>query len=87
MDDLKLNLTDDERYRPFALIRRLLTEQGFAHWRKYAVAFVFMAISAACTALSAYLIGDVINQTYVNHNLTGVIVLGSVTAALFAAKG
>jgi ATP-binding cassette subfamily B protein len=87
MDDLKLNLTDDERYRPFALIRRLLTEQGFAHWRKYAVAFVFMAISAACTALSAYLIGDVINQTYVNHNLTGVIILGSVTAALFAAKG
>ncbi len=87
MDDLKLNLTDDERYRPFALIRRLLTEQGFAHWRKYAVAFVFMAISAACTALSAYLIGDVINQTYVNHNLTGVIVLGTVTAALFAAKG
>jgi ATP-binding cassette subfamily B protein len=87
MDDLKLNLTDDERYRPFALIRRLLTEQGFAHWRKYAVAFVFMAISAACTALSAYLIGDVINQTYVNHNLTGVIILGSVTAVLFAAKG
>jgi ATP-binding cassette subfamily B protein len=87
MDDLTLNLTDDERYRPFALIRRLLTEQGFAHWRKYAVAFVFMAISAACTALSAYLIGDVINKTYVNHDLTSVIILGTITAALFAAKG
>ena len=63
---------DDERYRPMALIRRLLSEQGFVHWRKYAVAFVLMAVSAACTALSAYLIGDVINQAYVNHNLTGI---------------
>ena len=65
----------------------MLTEQGLVHWRKYAVAFVLMAVSAACTALSAYLIGDVINQTYVNHNLTGVVVLGGITAALFAAKG
>ena len=78
---------DDERYRPIALIRRLLTEQGVVHWRKYAVAFVLMAISAACTALSAYLIGDVINQAYVNHNLTGILILGGITAALFTIKG
>jgi len=78
---------DDERYRPIALIRRLLTEQGFVHWRKYAVAFVLMAVSAACTALSAYLIGDVINQAYVNHNLTGILILGGITAALFTIKG
>ncbi len=87
MNDHIVKSADDERYRPSALIRRLLTQQGLVHWRKYAVAFVMMAISAACTALSAYLIGDVINQTYINHNLTGVIVLGSITAALFAAKG
>jgi len=78
---------DDERYRPTALVKRLLTEQGLVHWRKYAVAFVLMAVSAGCTALSAYLIGDVINQTYVNRNLTGVVVLGAITAGLFAAKG
>ncbi len=87
MNDLTLKSADDERYRPTALIRRLLTEQGLVHWRKYAVAFVLMAISAACTALSAYVIGAVINQAYVNQNLAGVIVLGSITAALFAAKG
>jgi subfamily B ATP-binding cassette protein MsbA len=78
---------DDERYRPAALVRRLLTEQGFSHWRRYAVAFVLMAISAACTALSAYLIGDVINQAYVNHNLPGIVILGFITAALFTLKG
>jgi ATP-binding cassette subfamily B protein len=79
--------SDEERYGTFALIRRLLTEQGFVHWRKYAFAFTLMAISAGCTALSAYLIGDVINQAYVNKNLRGIIILGGITAALFATKG
>jgi subfamily B ATP-binding cassette protein MsbA len=87
MTDHNLPSADDERYRATTLIRRLLTEQGFAHWRKYAMAFVLMAISAGCTAFSAYLIGDVINQAYVNHNLAGIITLGGVTVVLFATKG
>ncbi|HEY1311578.1 MAG TPA: ABC transporter transmembrane domain-containing protein, partial [Pseudolabrys sp.] len=87
MNQQILPSANDERYSAYALIRRLLTEQGLVHWRRYAIAFILMAISAGCTAMSAYLIGDVINQTYVNHNLTGVIILGTVTAALFAAKG
>jgi len=87
MNDLTSKSADDERYRPTALIRRLLTEQGLVHWRKYAVAFVLMALSAACTALSAYLIGDVINQAYVNKNLPGIVILGGITAALFTVKG
>src|SRR5471032_2504680 len=87
MNDLTSKSADDERYRPTALIKRLLTEQGLVHWRKYAVAFVMMAVSAGCTAMSAYLIGHVIDQTYVNHNLTGVVVLGSIIAVLFATKG
>jgi ATP-binding cassette subfamily B protein len=87
MNDHTLPSADDERYGTFALIRRLLAEQGFVHWRKYAVAFTLMAISAGCTALSAYLIGDVINQAYVNHNLAGIFILGGVTAALFTVKG
>ncbi|HEX3440615.1 MAG TPA: ABC transporter ATP-binding protein [Pseudolabrys sp.] len=78
---------DDPRYAATVLIRRLLLDQGMAHWRKYAVAFTLMAISAGCTALSAYLIGDVINQAYVNHNLAGIVMLGGVTVALFTVKG
>src|SRR5476649_798855 len=87
MNDHTLTSADDERYRPSALIRRLLADKGFVHWRKYAVAFTLMAISASCTALSAYLIGDVINQAYVNKNLTGIVILGGITAALFTVKG
>jgi subfamily B ATP-binding cassette protein MsbA len=87
MNDHILPATDDERYGTFALIRRLLAEQGFVHWRKYAVAFTLMAISAGCTAFSAYLIGDVVNEGYVSKNLTTIFILGGVTVALFALKG
>ena len=87
MNNYILKSPDEERYRPTALIRRLLSEQGFVHWRKYAVAFTLMAVSAACTALSAYLIGNVINQAYVNRSLAGIIILGGITAALFTIKG
>lgn len=87
MNDHKLPSAADERYGSFALIRRLLTEQGLVHWPKYVGAFALMAVAAGCTALSAYLIGDVINQAYVNRNLRGIVTLGIITAALFAIKG
>jgi ATP-binding cassette, subfamily B, bacterial MsbA len=87
MNEHSLPTADDDRYRAFALIRRLLTEQGLVHWRKYAVAFVLMAVAAGCTAFSAYLIGDVINQAYVNRSLRGIITIGVITVVLFACKG
>jgi ATP-binding cassette subfamily B protein len=70
-----------------ALIRRLLTEQAFGQWRRYAVAFLLMALAAGMTALGAYLIGDVINAAYVDKNLKGIIVLAIVTAVIFMIKG
>src|SRR5512146_477749 len=87
MNDHTVPSADDERYRPAKLVRRLLTEQGLVHWRKYAFAFVLMAIAAASTAFSAYLIGDVINQAYVHRNLPGIFFLGGVTVVLFTVKG
>ena len=77
----------EERYGALPLIRRLLTEQGLVHWRKYAIAFTLMAVAAGCTAFSAYLIGDVINQAYVNRSLPGIIVIGAITVVLFSMKG
>ena len=38
-----------------------------------------MAIAAACTALTAYLLGDVINQAYVHKNFHGILLLGGIT--------
>src|SRR5512146_1747230 len=85
MNTQPLPATDD--LGAVALIKRLVTEQGLVHWRKYAVAFVLMAVSAGCTAFSAYLIGNVINEAYVNKSLAGIFILGGVTVALFATKG
>ncbi len=79
-------ITDDP-YGAAALIRRLVTEQGIAYWRRYLVAFGLMAIVAASTALSAWLLGEVINAAYVARDFHSIVLLSLVTMVLFAAKG
>ena len=87
MNEQTLPSAGDTPYGAASLIRRLLAEQGVVHWRRYAVALALMAISAGCTALSAYLIGNVINEAYVNRSLPGILILGGVTVVLFTTKG
>ncbi len=87
MNEHILPAAEDARYGAYVLVRRLLTEQGLTHWRKYLVAFVLMAVAAGATAASAYLIGTVINEAYISHNFPGIVILGGVTVALFASKG
>ena len=69
-----------------SLVRRLLLEQAFGQWKRYALAFALMAVAAGATALSAYLIGNVINAAYVDKNLPGIFWLALGTAALFMMK-
>jgi ATP-binding cassette, subfamily B, bacterial MsbA len=69
------------------LIRRLLVEHGQRQWRRYAIAFALMAVGAACTALSAYLIGDVINAAYVHHDFRLIFILSGIAVLIFAVKG
>jgi ATP-binding cassette subfamily B protein len=69
------------------LIRRLLAEQGLKYWKRYAVALALMGIVAACTALSAYLVGTIVNEAYVSHNFAGVVAIAAVSALLFMVKG
>ncbi len=87
MNDHILPASEDARYGAYVLVRRLLLEQGMPHWRRYLIAFVLMGVSAAATAASAYLIGTVINEAYINRNFPGIVFLGGVTVALFASKG
>ena len=70
-----------------ALVRRLLVEQGWQHKQRYAFAFALMGISAGCTAVSAYLIGDIVNQAYIHKNFTGIVAIGVLTVLLFSLKG
>ena len=82
----KLNSLLADRDRAPALIHRLLTEQAFGQWKRYAAAFGLMAVSAAATSLGAYLIGNVINAAYVDKNLPGIVLLAIATAVIFLIK-
>ncbi|KJC50671.1 ABC transporter ATP-binding protein [Bradyrhizobium sp. LTSP885] len=79
-------ITDDP-YGAAVLIRRLVMEQGVAFWRRYLVAFVLMGIAAGATAGSAYILGQVINQAYIDKNVVGIAVLSGVTVLLLFIKG
>src|ERR1700761_3468870 len=79
-------ITDDP-YGAAILIRRLIVEQGALYWRRYLMAFALMAVSAATTAGSAYLLGKVINQAYVDKNVRGIAILSAITVVIFIIKG
>jgi ATP-binding cassette, subfamily B, bacterial MsbA len=74
-------------YSTLALVRRLLIDEALAHWVRYAIAFALMAVVAAATALSAYLLGRITNDAYVSHNLRGIVVVGILTIVIFTVKG
>jgi ATP-binding cassette, subfamily B, bacterial MsbA len=68
------------------LVKRLLWEQAVRQWPRYLYAFFLMLITAGATAYGAYLIRDIINSAYVDHNLQGIIFYGIVTAVIFMVK-
>ena len=86
MTKLPRKITDDP-YGAAILIRRLVAEQGLAYWRRYLLAFALMAVAAAATAASAYVLGQVINQAYVDKNVAGIAMLSGVVVILLAIKG
>src|SRR6476646_3019016 len=77
----------DDPYGAAILIRRLVMEQGVAYWRRYLIAFVLMGVAAGATAASAYVLGQVINQAYIDKNVLGIAILSGVTVLLLFTKG
>ena len=75
-----------DRYRTFPLLRRLLVDEALGHWPRYAAAVAMMAIVAGCTAVSAYLLGTMINAAYVNKNYREIVALGLLAMAIFVVK-
>jgi ATP-binding cassette subfamily B protein len=87
MNDPKNSAADDARYGTYAMIRRLLLEQGLARWPQYTIAFILMAVAAGCTALPAYLISDFVNEAYLDRRFQTIIWLGVATMIIFLVKG
>ncbi|MBR0801529.1 ABC transporter ATP-binding protein [Bradyrhizobium jicamae] len=79
-------ITDDP-YGAAILIRRLVLEQGITYWRRYLMAFGLMAVAAGSTAAATYVLGQVINQAYVDKNVPGIAMFAGVTCVLLFIKG
>jgi len=77
----------DDPYGAAVLIRRLVMEQGIVYWRRYLTAFALMAVAAGATAAATYVLGQVINQAYVDKNVAGIAMLSGVTVLLLFIKG
>ena len=75
-----------DKYPTYPLLRRLLVDEALGHWPRYASAMAMMAIIAGCTALSAYLLGTMINAAYVNKNYHQIVALGVLAMAIFVVK-
>ena len=69
------------------ILRRLLTDQGFEHWRGYAFAFAMMALIALTTSLSAWIIGRIVNEVFVGRNLLAVWEITAAIVIIYTVKG
>jgi len=69
------------------LIRRLFGENLRTYVPQYGLAFVFMALVAATTAASAWIMRDVVNEVFVNRDQQMVYVIAGAVMLIFAVKG
>lgn len=76
-----------DRYGTPALVLRLLAENVPGFWRHYALVLVLLGITAGCTAVFAYLMGHVVNEAFVYHDLAAIVGLCIVTILLFTVRG
>jgi len=70
-----------------AVLRRLLLDQGTKHWKGYAFAFAMMGLIAAATAISAWIIGQIVDKIFVGKNLSAVWEITVAIVAIYAVKG
>jgi ATP-binding cassette subfamily B protein len=69
------------------LLARILRDNGRAYLPRYALAFLFMALFAASTALSAWMMKDVINKIFVDSDPKALAWIPAAIVAIFAVKG
>lgn len=70
-----------------ALVRRLLSENARVYAGRYALAFLFMGMTAAATAASAWIMRDVVNGVFIERRAELVAPIGLAVIVIFAIKG
>ena len=77
----------DAKSGNLSLILRLVREQGLTHWRGYAFAFLFMGLIGWTTAMSAWLMKDVINEVFISKNERAIWILAGTVVGIYFIKG
>lgn len=70
-----------------AVVARLVKDRWRDYSGRYAIAFVFMGFVAGTTALSAWIMKDVINLIFVERNQTALMWVPLAIIAIFVGKG
>jgi ATP-binding cassette, subfamily B, bacterial MsbA len=70
-----------------ATLRRLLTDQGLKHWKGYAFGFLMMGLIALTTALSAWIIGQIVNKIFVAREVAAVWEITAAIVIIYTVKG
>jgi subfamily B ATP-binding cassette protein MsbA len=86
MDPSKAASSTSDEYSTYALLRRLLVDEALGHWPRYAAALALAAVIAGATALSAYLLGTMINAANVDKNFHKIVVVALLTMLIFVVK-
>lgn len=71
----------------YSIVVRLVKERGRAYAGRYAIAFVFMGLVALATALTAWIMKDVVNQIFVERNEAALMWVPLAIVAIFVGKG
>ncbi len=72
---------------PWAVLIRLARERWREYAGRYALAFLLMAIAAAATALSAWIMKDVVNDIFVRRDQAAMVWLPFLIGLIFLVKG
>ena len=71
----------------YAVLIRLLREKGRAYLPQYGIALVFMALVAAATSLTAWIMRDVINELFVRKDFDSIRWIALAFLMIFVVKG
>ncbi len=69
------------------VLSRLLADNGRRYASRYALAMLFMLFASSCTALSAWIMEDVINEIFVARDQSRLLIISGGVAAIFLVKG
>ncbi len=79
--------TELEAAGSIALIRRLFADTGRQYAGRYALALLFMAMVAATAGATAWIMGDVVNQIFVDRNENMLFILAGGVLVISVLRG